>query len=496
MRAPWIIIGFALLSACTHPATSLEVTVDSDSVPGTDFDWIPPRQSTPNADWNLEVPESALDLHISSRGAQPTDQDLATLPFSFGVAPHDDAAKRRVRIVVRACKTSSRDGSDPLCSDADPSGTTFGTPVLETQVITGFRQFHTLRVPLFLWRSCRGRDITCEQNDPNSTCLAGACTSATVATNVLPPATHQDPPDRLVELALGKTFGCARAASGRAFCWGADESMQVGSAAPRPGSSVLPPVAVPIVSPVTAIAAGDSFACAQLATGGVSCWGANDARQLGRGDTSGMPGTPATVPGLGGSVVGVAAGGSHACAIVQPPMSMGRLPPTVVWCWGDNAPPALVDGISGVVAIAAGAGHTCAITQDTMRPDLDGNVWCWGRNDFGQASPTNTVSVSVGAPTAVTFSPHVPFATLAAGATHTCAASTSGATYCWGNGMGGGLNGMTSSSSRGPIPVLRASPAPSGSPLASTRRARARRALVCGVGADARDQRRRCDHGC
>jgi len=88
-------------------------------------------------------------------------------------------------------------------------------------------------------------------------------------------------------------------------------------------------------------------------------------------------------------VTAVAAGGEHTCAITGSAGSFDA------WCWGDNqfgqlgddgqsgslsSAPVRVDLLTGFgqpVGISAGTRHTCAI-------DVDGNVWCWGRNNDGQ----------------------------------------------------------------------------------------------------------------
>lgn len=66
-------------------------------------------------------------------------------------------------------------------------------------------------------------------------------------------------------------------------------------------------------------------------------------------------------------------------------------------------------------AITAGDLHTCAVTTA-------GAARCWGRIDFGQASPPG----DLGTVTVIT-----------AGGFHTCAVTTAGSARCWGsNGSG------------------------------------------------------------
>ena len=103
--------------------------------------------------------------------------------------------------------------------------------------------------------------------------------------------------------------------------------------------------------------------------------------------------TPVAVTGLT-EVIQIAAGAEHACAL--------RADGTV-WCWGrnqygqagndtvDRAAPAAVAGVSGAVALGVGTNTSCAIKSD-------GTAWCWGRNNSGQLGDGTTVD-SIGVDT-------------------------------------------------------------------------------------------------
>jgi len=194
---------------------------------------------------------------------------------------------------------------------------------------------------------------------------------------------------------------------------------------------------------VDALSAGTSHTCAMVA-GEARCWGANDKGQLGRaGPASYVP----VQPGLTGTVSAIAAGWTHTCAIAD-----GE-----VWCWGDDTYGQLGDGssgaassgptprkvasLAGVVAIAAGSGHTCAATATQL--------FCWGRNDFGQVGDGTNIGPKL-APTVV--SGVSGQSVIGLGELHTCALTSSGLS-CWGANGAGQLGNGTIAPSNTPSPV-------------------------------------------
>ena len=96
--------------------------------------------------------------------------------------------------------------------------------------------------------------------------------------------------------------------------------------------------------------------------------------------------------------------------------------------------PVPVAGLSsGVVAISAGYRHTCAVTDS-------GAVKCWGRNSEGElgdgaktdsSTPVDVSGLSSGV------------AAVTTGAFHSCAVTSAGAAYCWGNNFNGQLGDGT-----------------------------------------------------
>jgi alpha-tubulin suppressor-like RCC1 family protein len=141
-----------------------------------------------------------------------------------------------------------------------------------------------------------------------------------------------------------------------------------------------------------------------------------------------------------GCAIAVAAGDRHGCALKVDGS---------VWCWGDNtfgqvrAPvgdpdrvlaPVMVPSVISVTtkAISLSAhDHTCALRDDDL-------VVCWGANNGGQSDP-NATDPTVG-PSSATWAQ--PAGSVAAGGLHTCALRTDGTSAtCWGSNARGQLTG-------------------------------------------------------
>jgi alpha-tubulin suppressor-like RCC1 family protein len=152
----------------------------------------------------------------------------------------------------------------------------------------------------------------------------------------------------------------------------------------------------------------------------------------------------------------IAAGGGHTCAL----RTTGA-----VYCWGYNYygelgnnsttnsdVPVQVEGVggtgllSGIASIAAGGGHTCAVSTT-------GAVYCWGDNGYGDLGNNSTTNSDVPVQVEGVGGSGLlsGIASIAAGLEHTCAVSTTGAVYCWGwNGLGELGNNSTTNSN---VPV-------------------------------------------
>ena len=142
--------------------------------------------------------------------------------------------------------------------------------------------------------------------------------------------------------------------------------------------------------------------------------------------------------------------GAHTCALT----AGGK-----AYCWGLNSQgqlgnnsttnsliPVAVQMPAGVSfqSIAAGITHTCALTTT-------GQVYCWGQGSSGQLGNNSTADSLT--PVAVQMPAGVSFQSIATGYYHTCALTTTGQAYCWGRGYGGQLGNNSTTGSRIPVAV-------------------------------------------
>jgi alpha-tubulin suppressor-like RCC1 family protein len=285
--------------------------------------------------------------------------------------------------------------------------------------------------------------------DGGLTCNAGSCAGGAL------------------QVAVGMGTVCALRPDHTVWCWGSDWKPW---ATTTPGllnttMASLAPRQIAGATDVAEVRSAEMHACARKMDGTLWCWGHNESGQLGIGTNTSSP-VAVQVPGL--TNVTLFDGGRHGtCAL-------GSYNGTqALWCWGrggvgghgtttadatvgrlgnndivDHNTPVAVDlsmaAAAGqtVRALSTGAYHTCIAMSDNT-------VWCWGRGNNGQlgTGTTNNSKVPVKAnlagitiPTGATidevscsdgsgYNPH-----------STCLRLSTGAVYCWGNGaeMGDG----------------------------------------------------------
>jgi hypothetical protein len=190
---------------------------------------------------------------------------------------------------------------------------------------------------------------------------------------------------------------------------------------------------------VLSLAAGGSHACALFSDGTIKCWGLNGNGQLGDGYESNSA-YPVQVKNLSGPAMAIGAGTFHTCAVI----SGGT-----VECWGNGGDglhgngtnsgnadlPTPVSAITNATAVVGGYDFSCALLADKT-------AMCWGFNQAGEVGAGQTGG-SFNTPQPVSNVRNA--ISLAAGFEHACVA-TSDATNnvaCWGNNFYGQLGPAT-----------------------------------------------------
>jgi alpha-tubulin suppressor-like RCC1 family protein len=244
--------------------------------------------------------------------------------------------------------------------------------------------------------------------------------------------------------AIGAGFehACAATSSG-VKCWGSNEYAQLGDGYMEL-SSLAPVSVLGLSSGALVVSTAFRHTCALTGDGGVKCWGANAAGQLGNDGANNVESAPVDVLGLSSGVGSISSGDVHTCALTTG---------GAVKCWGNNDRGQLGDGTlnqayspvdvvglsSGVQVIAAGSARTCAIKQN-------GTVVCWGLGTIlVQGMPQILVPTAIpGLSNAVA---------IAVGHDHACAATSAGV-KCWGSNSHGELGDGTTTATNTPVEVI------------------------------------------
>ncbi|RYZ53477.1 MAG: hypothetical protein EOP07_17745, partial [Proteobacteria bacterium] len=243
-----------------------------------------------------------------------------------------------------------------------------------------------------------------------------------------------------VEVGVGAEHSCALLNDGSIKCWGINSQGQLGYG-DTTNRSLPPsnPINLGTGRKAKHLSVGPRVNCAILDNDTAKCWGFNDYGVLGLGDTINRT-SPDTNPinfGAGRVPVDIKVGYVHACAVY----ANGEMS-----CWGINdsgvlglggtsvnplTPPAAALAIGGLAKqVTLSERNTCVLLTD-------GNVKCWGRNNFGSLGygdttlrnvpPANTVNLGVGRTAKSIHS----------GRWTVCAILDNDSLKCWGNNDSG-----------------------------------------------------------
>lgn len=191
---------------------------------------------------------------------------------------------------------------------------------------------------------------------------------------------------------------------------------------------------------------GDRVDCYLDLSGELHCTGDGSDGALGDGTHDITSSARQVDSSASGAFSTFSVGSGHVCAIASLDGS--------VYCWGGNtygqlgiegvpsaSTPQLVEGLAGASAIAAGYEHTCAVAA--------GEVFCWGRNHQGQLGD-GSYDASSATPVLVTG---IDDATSVVAGDYFACASTSLGVECWGFSASGQLGYGSQGSSRVPVAV-------------------------------------------
>ncbi len=291
------------------------------------------------------------------------------------------------------CTDTSDTSSDPLncgsCGTVCPQGAGCFLGVCGgmqvTQITAGLHACALVKAgAVFCW----GDNLYGETGNPPATQSCGASATPCIAS----PTQVAGLEPHVVAVRAGFYSTCALEQDGTVWCWGLNQSGQLG--APTATTTQATPVQVELQASlrVQSIDVGDLFACALDRSGGLHCWGDNTYGELGVTLDGGSTSTPTTVAVADASVTGVSAGlDPHACAL----FGGGKIA-----CWGQNqlgslghdpaldppcgpndlpcsSSPTVVASLTGATAVRTAFGVTCALAGD-------GGVSCWGDDGLGQ----------------------------------------------------------------------------------------------------------------
>ena len=261
------------------------------------------------------------------------------------------------------------------------------------------------------------------------------------------------------QVSVGNDHTCALDYRNKAYCWGWGSSGQLGNNSTTNSSTpvVVSQGAIPSNVNLTHLSVGNYHTCALGSDHKAYCWGYNNSGQLGNNSTTNSSTPVAVSQGAipsGVTLTQIAVGLYHTCALGSD---------NKAYCWGNGyysqlgnnsitdsripvavAPGAIPSGVT-LTQISAGAYHTCALGSNDK-------AYCWGKGGDGQLGNNSTSNSST--PVAVVqgaIPSGVNLTQISAGEHHTCALGSDHKAYCWGKNEYGQLG--TGSAMKAKVPA-------------------------------------------
>lgn len=254
---------------------------------------------------------------------------------------------------------------------------------------------------------------------------------------------HSDAFDVVLEFTQVKTgdsHTCGLTTIGSAYCWGWNVQGQLGVG--TQADVRVRPTRVSTNEKFWTLTTGWLHSCGlRVSDSTAFCWGRNFEGELGTGSiATTIHNTPQTVTG-GHKFIAITAGFLHTCAI--------RAADSLAFCWGEQSvgrlgnnqtgaaqisTPTQVNSVDRFRSISAGFEHSCAVRAD-------GVGHCWGQQFNGRLGNDQVIAAQIGNPTAINGT----WLEISAGHLHSCGIAgpeTDRRGFCWGSNGSSQLGGF------------------------------------------------------
>ena len=433
-RPTWVVLAVSALAGCASVLGLPDEYSGSDGTGGSGAQGGPDASASDGSDDQDGAADDATDSESGSGGTGGGTGGTSGTGGAGGAPPTGnilgiEAGMRAACAIVKSGTTSHvycwGRCEDGLLTRPCESG---GELVTEPQRI----ELDTQNAPLTDVKAlAMAEHTTCALKNDTTVWCWGSCANGEVGN---PSCTGSAPHPKQVEasgggaltdikhLAGGGNTFCASTSAGVVLCWGVNplNPSQSDDAAVQSQSFV----------DITSMAVGSGHVCV-VATGQVTCWGANNANQASGVPVDGGDFVQPVQVVLAASALEVAAGYEHTCALLNS---------GTIACWGAwhheataASEPSIVQlptskPLSTMQAVTATYWGTCATSAG-------GKVYCWGSRAGLWLGPPHTANADA-EPDAVIAAgtsgiPLVGMDRVRGGALFGCASSD--AVYCWGD---------------------------------------------------------------